>query len=89
MHYNCLLLSFAIFAGADAALTQVTDFGSNPAGIQMWIEVPSNVANKAPLIVAVSNSSLRFTMKWLMSLGSFMVAMVQRKVITKTTHFQR
>jgi len=48
-----LISWFSIFACAKGALTQVSTFGTNPSGIQMWIEVPSNVATNAPIIVAV------------------------------------
>lgn len=51
------ILKCLVIECANAALTQVTNFGSNPAGIQMWIEVPTNVAPKAPVIVAVSEQS--------------------------------
>ena len=49
-----LIHNSLLFALARGALTRVNDFGSNPAGIQMFIEVPTNVAAKAPILVAVS-----------------------------------
>ncbi|KAL5444662.1 hypothetical protein PMIN06_008334 [Paraphaeosphaeria minitans] len=48
-----LILKALVIECANAALTQVTNFGSNPAGIQMWVEVPTNVAPQAPIIVAL------------------------------------
>jgi len=36
-----------------AALTQVTNFGSNPTNTEMFIYVPSNVVANPPVIVAI------------------------------------
>jgi len=38
---------------AQAALAQVTNFGSNPSGAKMYIYVPSKLAAKPPVIVAI------------------------------------
>ena len=54
MNLSNFISGLALFATVNGALTQVRDFGSNPAGIEMWIEVPGNVAPEAPIIVAVS-----------------------------------
>ncbi len=35
------------------ALTQVTSFGSNPAGLRMWTYVPQGVPANAPLVLAL------------------------------------
>jgi acetylxylan esterase len=36
-----------------ASLKQVTGFGTNPTGLQMYIYVPDKVAANAPVIVGV------------------------------------
>ena len=54
MLLTSLVSGCCLFAIAKGALTNVSYFGSNPAGIQMWIEVPSNLKTNAPIIVAVS-----------------------------------
>ena len=36
-----------------ASLTQVTNFGSNPSNTQMYIYVPTNLASKPAVIVAI------------------------------------
>jgi acetylxylan esterase len=38
---------------AQAALTRVTDFGSNPSNVKMYIYVPNRLATKPPVIVAI------------------------------------
>lgn len=43
-----------------ASLQQVTNFGENPTGLQMYLYVPDKVAEKPAIIVAVSNKSKRF-----------------------------
>lgn len=35
------------------ALVQVTDFGGNPTGLQMYINVPAKLATKPAVILAV------------------------------------
>jgi acetylxylan esterase len=42
-----------ILATANGALTRVNDFGSNPTNIQMNINVPSKLATKPAIILAV------------------------------------
>lgn len=45
----------SVFASAAyAALVQVTNFGANPGGTQMYINVPSKLATKPAVILAVS-----------------------------------
>lgn len=39
-----------------SALVQVTDFGSNPTGLQMYINVPAKLAAKPAVILAVGFS---------------------------------
>lgn len=41
--------------GFCASLQQVSDFGSNPTSIDMYIYVPDKVATKPPIIVGVSD----------------------------------
>jgi acetylxylan esterase len=43
----------ACAGGALGALTQVTGFGTNPTGVQMFISVPAKVATNPAIIVAV------------------------------------
>lgn len=38
-----------------ASLTQVNSFGDNPGSLQMYIYVPSTLASKPAVIVAVRN----------------------------------
>jgi hypothetical protein len=47
-------LVVGIFA---ASLTKVTNFGSNPTSIDMYIYVPDKVATRPAVIVAVSTLS--------------------------------
>ena len=53
-----LLVAVLAFASAPSlaqaqALTQVTDFGSNPGGLRMWKYVPSGMPQNAPLVLAL------------------------------------
>jgi poly(3-hydroxybutyrate) depolymerase len=50
------VLKLAAFAGlaSSASLKQVTSFGSNPTGVQMFIYVPDKLAASPAVIVAVS-----------------------------------
>ncbi|KAF2188490.1 carbohydrate esterase family 1 protein [Zopfia rhizophila CBS 207.26] len=48
-----LASALSLFTAAQGVLTQVNNFGSNPAGIEMYIDVPNNVAANAPIIVAL------------------------------------
>lgn len=43
-----------LLATVQGALVQVTDFGSNPAGLEMYIDLPENLTLSAPVILAVS-----------------------------------
>ncbi|WP_433512087.1 extracellular catalytic domain type 1 short-chain-length polyhydroxyalkanoate depolymerase [Nonomuraea sp. CA-143628] len=36
-----------------ASLTEVTNFGTNPSGLRMYVYVPNNVAARPPILVAV------------------------------------
>lgn len=51
-----LLQSFAAFAGLAqaASLQQVSNFGTNPTGLQMYAYVPDKLAASPAVIVAVS-----------------------------------
>ncbi|TDZ20014.1 putative acetylxylan esterase A [Colletotrichum orbiculare MAFF 240422] len=40
-------------AAASASLQQVTDFGSNPSGVKMYIYVPDKLAANPPVVVAI------------------------------------
>jgi hypothetical protein len=50
------LLKLATFAGlaSSASLKQVSSFGANPTGLQMYIYVPDKLAASPAVIVAVS-----------------------------------
>ena len=43
----------ALVAAANGALVRVNDFGSNPTNLQMNIYVPSQLATKPAIILAV------------------------------------
>jgi poly(3-hydroxybutyrate) depolymerase len=49
-------LSFVASAGLamSASLRQVTNFGANPTGLQMYLYVPDKLAASPAVIVAVS-----------------------------------
>ena len=53
------LSALALFAagGLCASLQAVSDFGSNPTKIQMYIYVPDKLATKPAVIVAVGFTS--------------------------------
>lgn len=53
---SCVFLGLCLLATVRGALVQVTDFGSNPAGLEMYIDLPENVTANAPVILAVSSS---------------------------------
>src|SRR6266550_2701869 len=38
---------------ASASLVQVTNFGTNPTGLQMWLYVPPNVKPHPPVLLAL------------------------------------
>ncbi len=54
------LLKFAAFVGlaSSASLKQVTSFGANPTGIQMYIYVPDKLAASPAVIVAVRHLAM-------------------------------
>jgi acetylxylan esterase len=55
MLLRSMLVSVAMAGLAmGASLQQVTSFGNNPTGINMYIYVPDKVAAKPAIIVAVS-----------------------------------
>jgi len=61
-------LTVAVPLARRAALTQVTNFGSNPTNTEMFIYVPSNVVANPPVIVAIrtfssTNSALKTRLK--------------------------
>jgi len=51
-------LELAAFAGLawGASLKPVTSFGANPTSLQMYLYVPDKLAEKPPVIVAVSQT---------------------------------
>jgi acetylxylan esterase len=54
---KAITTAFAMLASASSAfgaLQQVTDFGSNLTGLQMFISVPAKVATNPAIVVAVS-----------------------------------
>lgn len=51
-----VLSGLSLLATARGALVQVTNFGSNPAGLDMYIDLPENATANAPVILAVSPS---------------------------------
>lgn len=53
---SCVFSGLCLLATVRGALVQVTDFGSNPAGLEMYIDLPDNVTANAPVILAVSTS---------------------------------
>lgn len=50
--YFLISISIAL-ATVNGALTRVADFGSNPTNLQMNINVPSKLAQKPAIILAV------------------------------------
>ncbi|RAH75417.1 alpha/beta hydrolase family esterase [Aspergillus aculeatinus CBS 121060] len=50
-------LSLAVPLAKRATLTQVTNFGSNPAGIRMYIYVPDAVASSPGIVVSLHGAS--------------------------------
>lgn len=44
---------FAASLASAASLVQVTNFGANPSGIQMYVAAPANLPAKPAIIVAV------------------------------------
>lgn len=48
----------AAVATVNGALTRVTNFGNNPTGLEMNINVPSKLAQKPGIILAVSRWSI-------------------------------
>jgi len=51
-------LVFALLAGHAQALTQVTNFGSNPGNLTMYKYVPANLPANAPLVMAVHGCTM-------------------------------
>jgi len=57
--------AFSLLASASSAfgaLQQVTGFGTNPSGVQMFISVPAKVATNPAIVVAVSSTTILFEM---------------------------
>ena len=54
--FAALLLASSL---TDAALTPVSNFGSNPTGLQMNIYVPSGLATSPAVILAVSPTTMK------------------------------
>ncbi|HEX4452558.1 MAG TPA: PHB depolymerase family esterase [Kofleriaceae bacterium] len=48
-----LIVLAALAAPAFAAQTQITSFGSNPGGLDMFVHVPANLPSNAPLVVVM------------------------------------
>lgn len=53
---SCVFSWLCLLAAVRGALVQVTNFGSNPAELEMYIDLPENVTANAPVILAVSSS---------------------------------
>ena len=56
-----LSTSFLITLGiatVNGALTRVADFGKNPTNLQMYTNIPANLASKPALILAVTTHYL-------------------------------
>jgi len=51
-------LALALWAGHAAALTLVTNFGSNPGNLTMYKYVPANLPANAPLVMAVHGCTM-------------------------------
>lgn len=51
--YTTAVALLASAGSALGALTQVSDFGTNPTNLQMYISVPAKVATSPAVIVAV------------------------------------
>lgn len=51
--FDELMMPTAPLKRASQALTQVSNFGSNPSGTRMYIYVPSKLAASPPIIVAI------------------------------------
>ncbi|KAI7778039.1 PHB depolymerase family esterase [Diaporthe eres] len=49
----CFFSGLCLSATVQGALVQVTDFGSNPAALEMYIDVPENITANAPVILAL------------------------------------
>ncbi|KAG8164546.1 hypothetical protein KVR01_006464 [Diaporthe batatas] len=48
-----VVFGLSFLAGVQGDLVQVTNFGSNPSGIEMYIDLPDNVTANAPVILAL------------------------------------
>ncbi|KAH6657968.1 putative Acetylxylan esterase A [Truncatella angustata] len=53
MLLSSLLVGIGLFANVEGALTRVTDFGTNPAGIEMYIDASGAASRGAPIIVGL------------------------------------
>jgi hypothetical protein len=63
--FTTILSLLASASSAFGALQQVTGFGTNPTGVQMYISVPAKVATNPAIIVAVS--FILLSLKWLVA----------------------
>lgn len=50
---HLFLLASSFFSLSWAAYSQVTNFGSNPSGVRMFIYTPNTIAANPPIIVAI------------------------------------
>lgn len=57
-----------------AALTQVTGWGENPTNLQMAVSIPSKLAEKPAIVLAVSFNSFQMELRMLIRLKSFIIA---------------
>jgi hypothetical protein len=55
MLYKSIVAASLAASGLCASLQQVSNFGNNPSGIQMYIYVPDKVASNPAIIVGVGN----------------------------------
>jgi acetylxylan esterase len=51
--FSSLLLGAVGAFAAAGQLQQVSNFGTNPTGVQMWLYKPAQLANPLPLIVGL------------------------------------
>lgn len=85
---SSLVFGLCFLAGVQGALVQVTNFGSNPSALEMYIDLPDNVTSNAPVILAVSKplsqlSEDLFLTRYLRSFTD--VAVLPRNIMDRIT----
>lgn len=75
---SCIFSGLCLAATVQGDLVQVTDFGSNPAGLEMYIDLPENLTTNAPVILAVSCLSLPAARSFLLTLMPFLASWMWR-----------